>query len=231
MKAHDLDGSGVVKHPEASFVIKYFDLIDEFIKVRCCSEELLSELHSQAITNKASYRQRVVRSCVPTFEAEILAAVGKMDEDYDIEIVEELLYQICIDVNPSLEIHQVSIPSPNATAKAENDEIVRPNAEAHRQLMYRRVNTLERQLRAQIIGQRRSGQAVFIRDAVKRVDQRGDEDQPDDGGFELHRHDVARSGMADGSMTAPRCPMTTPARRAPAWADRRPRASRAWRPC
>jgi ATP-dependent Clp protease ATP-binding subunit ClpC len=153
MKTHDLDGSGVVKHPEASFVIKYFDLIDEFIKVRCCSEDLLSELHSQAITNKASYRQRVVRSCVPTFEGEILAAVGKMDEDYDIEIVEELLYQICIDVNPSLEIHQVSIPSPNAGAKAENDEIVRPNTEAHRQMMYRRVNSLERQLRAQIIGQ------------------------------------------------------------------------------
>jgi ATP-dependent Clp protease ATP-binding subunit ClpC len=143
-----------VKHPEASFVIKYFDLIDEFIKVRCCSDELLAELHSAAITNKASYRQRVVRACVPSFETEILAAVGKMEEDYDVEIVEELLYQICIDVNPSLEIHQVSIPSPAmAQPKAENDEIARPGTEAHRQTMYRRVQNLERLLRSQIIGQ------------------------------------------------------------------------------
>jgi ATP-dependent Clp protease ATP-binding subunit ClpA len=146
-----------VKHPDASFVIKYFDLIDEFIKVRCCSEDLLGELHSTSVTNKASYRDRVVRSCVPTFENEILSAVGRMDEDYDLEIVEELLYQICIDVNPSLEIHQVSIPSPGG-ASAEKAQTTdpfeaRPGSDAARQQLFRRVNSLERSLKAQIIGQ------------------------------------------------------------------------------
>ena len=145
-----------MKHPEASFVIKYFDLIDEFIKVRCCSEELLAELHSAAITNKASYRERVVRTCVPTFESEVLAAVSRMDEDYDVEIVEELLYQICIDVNPSLEIHQVSIPSPGGAEQNGTNEDVflcRPDTDAQRQQLYRRVNTLDKALRGQIIGQ------------------------------------------------------------------------------
>ena len=146
-----------MKHPGAAFVIKYFDLIDEFIKVRCCSEELLQELHAQPITNKSNYRQRVVRSCVPTFDAEVLAAVRKMDEGYDLEIVEELLYQICIDVNPSLEIHQVSIPSggigPKAAAEAEDPFLPRPGNEAARQTLFRRVNNLERNLRQQIIGQ------------------------------------------------------------------------------
>jgi ATP-dependent Clp protease ATP-binding subunit ClpC len=145
-----------VKHPDASFVIKYFDLIDEFIKVRCCSEELLQELHRVPITNKASYRQRVVRTCVPTFEGEVLAAVARMDEDYDLEIVEELLYQICIDVNPSLEIHQVSIPSAGATQlKVEPEDLFlpRPGNDSQRQILYRRVASMERALRAQIIGQ------------------------------------------------------------------------------
>ena len=146
-----------MKHPDASFVIKYFDLIDEFIKVRCCSEDLLAELHSSQVTNKASYRDRVVRSCVPTFENEILGAIGKMDEDYDLEIVEELLYQICIDVNPSLEIHQVSIPSPTGatTEKAQSVDPfeARPGSDAARQQLYRRVNNLERTLKSQIIGQ------------------------------------------------------------------------------
>jgi len=146
-----------VKHPDASFVIKYFDLIDEFIKVRCCSEDLLAELHSTSVTNKASYRDRVVRTCVPTFENEILSAVGRMDEDYDLEIIEELLYQICIDVNPSLEIHQVSIPSPGGAsaekAQANDPFEARPGSDAARQQLFRRVNSLERSLKAQIIGQ------------------------------------------------------------------------------
>ncbi|MBL8728014.1 MAG: ATP-dependent Clp protease ATP-binding subunit [Planctomycetes bacterium] len=145
-----------MKHPGAAFVIKYFDLIDEFIKVRCCSEELLQELHATPITNKSHYRQRVVRACVPSFDADVLTAVRRMDEGYDLEIVEELLYQICIDVNPSLEIHQVSIPSPNgprAAADADDLFLPRPGNEGARQTLFRRVTSLERSLRHQIIGQ------------------------------------------------------------------------------
>ncbi len=145
-----------MKHPGAAFVIKYFDLIDEFVKVRCCSDDLLQELHGSPITNKSNYRQRVVRACVPTFESDVLAAVRRMDEGYDLEIVEELLYQICIDVNPSLEIHQVAIPSSNgAKASTEPDDpfLPRPGNEQARQSLFRRVSNLERNLRHQIIGQ------------------------------------------------------------------------------
>jgi ATP-dependent Clp protease ATP-binding subunit ClpA len=145
-----------LKHPGAAFVIKYFDLIDEFIKVRCCSEELMQEMHATPITNKSTYRNRVVRACVPTFEADVLTAVRRMDEGYDTEIVEELLYQICIDVNPSLEIHQVSIPSPNgqkALGEQEDIFLPRPGNDSARQSLFRRVTNLERGLRQQIIGQ------------------------------------------------------------------------------
>jgi len=146
-----------LKHPGAAFVIKYFDLIDEFIKVRCCSDELLSELHAAPIANKSGYRQRVVRTCVPSFDGDVLPAVKRLDDGYDLEIVEELLYQICIDVNPSLEIHQVSIPTGANQAPAGNDAddpfLARPGNEAARQNLFRRVNTLERSLRQQIIGQ------------------------------------------------------------------------------
>ncbi len=159
-----------MKHPGAAFVIKYFDLIDEFIKVRCCSDELLQELHTAPITNKSNYRQRVVRSCVPAFESEVLTAVRKLDEGYDLEIVEELLYQICIDVNPSLEIHQVSIPQ-NGAAKtgpeAEDPFLPRPGNEAARQTLFKRVSNLERNLRQQIIGQ--DGAITGLVRAVKKA--------------------------------------------------------------
>jgi len=137
-------------------VIKYFDLIDEFIKVRCCSDELLQDLLKAPITNKSEYRHRVVVSCVPSFENEVLGAVRRMDEGYDPEIVEELLYQICIDVNPSLEIHQVSIPTNEeggADAAPADPFLTRPGNDAARQSLFRRVTSLERSLRQQIIGQ------------------------------------------------------------------------------
>ena len=137
-------------------MIKYFDLIDEFIKVRCCSEDLLQELPAAPIANKSDYRHRVVRSCVPTFESEVLGAVRRMDEGYDPEIVEELLYQICIDVNPSLEIHQVSIPSnEDGNQPMLNDDpfMPRPGNDQSRQQLFRRVTNLERSLRQKVIGQ------------------------------------------------------------------------------
>ena len=137
-------------------MIKYFDLIDEFIKVRCCSDELLQDLLKAPITNKSEYRHRVVVSCVPSFENEVLGAVRRMDEGYDPEIVEELLYQICIDVNPSLEIHQVSIPTNEeggADAEPADPFLTRPGNDAARQSLFRRVTSLERSLRQQIIGQ------------------------------------------------------------------------------
>ncbi|MCA8950524.1 MAG: ATP-dependent Clp protease ATP-binding subunit, partial [Planctomycetes bacterium] len=144
-----------MKQPGSAFVIKYFDLIDEFIKVRCCSEDLLQDLRAAHLTNKSTYRSRIVETCVPTFEADILGVVQRMDEGYDLEIVEELLYQICIDVNPSLEIHQVSIPSESSRGSEEQDDpfVPAPGNDAARQALFRRVNSLERSLRQQIIGQ------------------------------------------------------------------------------
>jgi ATP-dependent Clp protease ATP-binding subunit ClpC len=78
-----------------------------------------------------------------------------MDEGYDPEIVEELLYQICIDVNPSLEIHQVSIPTneDNAAIATDDPFLPQPDNDAARQSLFRRVSSLERSLRTQIIGQ------------------------------------------------------------------------------
>ena len=142
-----------LKNPESNFVIKYFDLIDEFIKVRNCSDEALADLLKEGVTNKASYRRRIVKVCVPEYEIEILPTVGKMDEECDRDIVEELLYQICIDVNPSLEIHQVSLPADEHAAQAGTDIIPRPAQGADKQRNFRKVLGIERSLRKLVIGQ------------------------------------------------------------------------------
>ncbi|MCA8956875.1 MAG: ATP-dependent Clp protease ATP-binding subunit [Planctomycetes bacterium] len=142
-----------MKAVDSNFVIKYFDLIDEFIKVRSCSDEVLNELLRTKVTNKASYRRRIVEVCVPELGTVVLPIVGKMEDDYDRDIVEELLYQICIDVNPSLEIHQVSLPSSDTYAEAEGHVIPRPASGVDKQRTFRKVLGIEKTLRSQIIGQ------------------------------------------------------------------------------
>ncbi len=141
-----------MKHPDASVVIKYFDLIDEFVRVRSSQEELVAELQRQPITNKASYRRRVVEVCIPDFQREILPGVARNGEEYDPEMIEELLYQLCIDVNPSLEIHQVALPV-EIRGESENALVSRGAGQGERESMFRKVMGLEKALRAQVVGQ------------------------------------------------------------------------------
>ncbi len=139
---------------DTSTVIKYFDLIDEFIKVRNSSEELLAELQASPPANKSAYRRRVVELSIPEYRTSITRSVARLDEDYDAEIVEELLYQICIDVNPSLEIHQVALPDRRSeeTASLQNGAAQR-TLPGERKELFRKVLGLERVLLNQVIGQ------------------------------------------------------------------------------
>ena len=95
----------------------------------------------------------VVEACVPDYETEVLSALAKLDEDYDIEIVEELLYQICIDVNPTMEIHQVSLPTPQENEATEDMMLPRGEGAQHKQALLRKVMNLQRNLKSQIVGQ------------------------------------------------------------------------------
>jgi ATP-dependent Clp protease ATP-binding subunit ClpC len=150
---------------ESGTVIKYFDLIDEFIRVRSANDEVLHDLQATPLTNKAAYRRRVVQVCVPDYTGSVARSVAQLDDEYDAEIVEELLYQICIDVNPTLEIHQVSLPDrkPQEPAGEERGLIPR-SVPAQRSELFRKVLGLERSLLTQVIGQdeavRRLVQAV-----------------------------------------------------------------------
>jgi len=143
-----------VKTSDTNFVIKYFDLIDEFIKVRSCSEDALEDILRRGISNKASYRRKIVEVCIPHYKTEIQETVRQMEDDYDQDIVEELLYQICIDVNPGLEIHQVSLPTNDAVATEGAPGVIpRPGGAAAKQRSFRKVLGIEKTLRNQIIGQ------------------------------------------------------------------------------
>ncbi len=142
-----------MKTPDDHIVIKYFDLIDEFVRIRSCSEDILGELSAAQVSDKASYRSQVVRVCVPDFTTSIRSALQRTPEDYDPEVVEELLYQLAIDVNPGLEIHQVSLPGKGTGESNLDDCDAIPGQSPERRALYRRVLGLDRALRTQVVGQ------------------------------------------------------------------------------
>jgi len=128
-------------------VYKYFDLIDGFVRVKVVSPEEALHALQQGVgepPSRREYRRMVVRSCVLAFEEEVLPRVHAVYPE-DLIAAEDLLYQICVDVNPALEIHSVSLP-----VEAAPDAVAAPEQEAQRM---RRVERLQERLHADLIGQ------------------------------------------------------------------------------
>lgn len=100
-----------MREGDSTVVFKYFDLIDGFIRIRVLSEEDVARtLARKPAPNRTEYRQRVVEACVVDLEGSVKTAALRACGS-DPTAVEDLLYQLCIDVNPRLEIHQVSLPA------------------------------------------------------------------------------------------------------------------------
>jgi ATP-dependent Clp protease ATP-binding subunit ClpC len=75
----------------------------------------------------------------------------RLDDEFDAVMADDLLYQLAVDVNPSLEIHQVSIPVPELAGDDVGEEAGRTGKE--RREFQRRVQTLEREIKKTIVGQ------------------------------------------------------------------------------
>jgi ATP-dependent Clp protease ATP-binding subunit ClpC len=100
-----------VPYSSCNVVLKYCEIIDEFIKVRIFSDDDISELlYVKSVPNKKAYQQLVINACIVNYNDEVLPLFKKVNRVYKLEALEELLYQICVEVNPHLEIHQVALP-------------------------------------------------------------------------------------------------------------------------
>lgn len=94
-------------------VYKYFDLIDGFIRVRVLGQDVSLSVLQKGVgepPSRREYRRLVVENCVIAVEDEVFPKVHSIYPE-DAIAAEDLLYQICIDVNPNLEIHSVALPA------------------------------------------------------------------------------------------------------------------------
>jgi ATP-dependent Clp protease ATP-binding subunit ClpA len=134
---------------ESNLVLKYFDLLDEFVRVRLLQDFEFADRIDAPLLNKSQYRQAIIQSSLPDFFPDISGKLKILEEEYDPLTIEDLLYQICIDVNPCLEIHQVSLPtSPDSDEEANEGS----STEGFSPLP-RNIQILDRTLRKRVVGQ------------------------------------------------------------------------------
>ena len=145
-------------------VLKYCELLDEFIRIRTVGEEASSQrLSGHEVSNRTAYHELVVDLCVVDYEKRVLPLFERHNKVYQTEALVELLYQICFEVNPHLEIHSVTLPSAEGAEgeapvpEGEEDPEV---LEAERRALQERVSDIDERLSERVIGQPAAVRAV-----------------------------------------------------------------------
>lgn len=158
---------------DENVVLKYCEILDEFIRVRATNEEDAPRmLTGTDVSSRAAYHQLVVDLCVVEFNEQVLPLFQRHNKVYQPEALVELLYQICIEVNPHLEIHSVTLPSgvvddngaEPAAPEGEDDPAAQ---EEERRALQKRVQNIDTSLAGSVVGQPRA--VTSISQAVKKA--------------------------------------------------------------
>lgn len=135
-------------HFQSGIVRKYCEPLDQFLKIRqFTAEEIAHVLNKAQVSNRRSYVGLVVNACIVGYNDEVLKASGTAPEAS--WRLEEELYKLCVQVNPGLDIHKVTITSEEPAA-GELHLLDRPEAVG---IPLDRVSRLESELAGRIIGQ------------------------------------------------------------------------------
>jgi ATP-dependent Clp protease ATP-binding subunit ClpA len=146
----------------ARSVYRYFDLADSFLRIRVTDADAM-RLPEQAGLNRTTYRRLVIQVCIPELGEDVEASIAGLFPE-DPLLVEDLLYQLCVEINPSLDIHQVRLAAREETAE---ERPARERREAPDSLrgnplvrLRKRSRDLERRLGRAVIGQPRAIETV-----------------------------------------------------------------------
>ncbi|MEZ5974773.1 MAG: AAA family ATPase [Planctomycetota bacterium] len=130
-------------------VYRYFDLADSFVEIQVTQPQHLV-LPQKPGLDKAGYRRLVIATCMPEFRDNVADAIEMLFPD-DPLMVEDILYQLCVDVNPGLAIHEVRLEVGSSTPAEAQTEFA--GCEQWEVRLRQSVSGLEQRLRKEIIGQ------------------------------------------------------------------------------
>lgn len=138
---------------EFNLVLKYCEALDEFVRIRVFNENETRSILGEATTaDRATYQSHVVQSCILDYNQELGRRMTEIRTSGGIPDIEELLYLLCIDVNPGLEIHQVAVPLKTDEADAQSDESL-PLFKRKTEAQLTKIMSIDRDVKKRIIGQ------------------------------------------------------------------------------
>jgi ATP-dependent Clp protease ATP-binding subunit ClpC len=140
---------------ETNVVKKYFEPLDLFVKIRVfTADEIQHLLKSSTIMNRQSYMDLVINACMVSYNDEVLPKMAALQH----ASVEEKLYELCIEVNPGLDIRKITLPA----GQEEHSELhlLEQGNRPDSLVSMDRLAALDAELRRRIIGQDQAISAV-----------------------------------------------------------------------
>lgn len=137
-------------------VLRFFAPLDAFVRIAVLEGAPATPTGAEGIS-RAIYRKLVIQACCPQLGATELARLRESGGE-DPFAIEDLLYQLCIEVNPQLDIHTVTLLE-SATAPRPGTGRETSPSSAGRALR-RRVRELQSRLESSVIGQPHAVAAV-----------------------------------------------------------------------
>lgn len=139
---------------KSSSVHRYFELADSFVEVRVLHGEVL-ELQAPRRLDRTTYRRLVIQTCIPEFAGDVSDHLENLFPD-DPMLAEDLLYQLCIDVNPQLEIHRVRLRASGTRDEQRDKSAPAVEAATEIEFLQRLAHTsrrIESRLKRHVVGQ------------------------------------------------------------------------------
>ena len=141
-------------------VYRYFDLADCFVQIVALEADAMT-LSNRPGLGRSGYRKLVIEACMPDFRDDLDATLEGLFPD-DPLMVEDLLYQLCVEINPSLDIHEVRLEVESVPAGSEAQSGAQTSHQHEERLidLGKRCVGLERRLKHSILGQETAVRAV-----------------------------------------------------------------------
>ena len=141
--------------------MKFCESLDRFVAIRAFTPEQKQQLFKNIkITDKKSYKRLIINASVVNYLDEIAPLVFGNNE-YPLlgEIIEQELYNLCVKVNPTLDIKEVTIQV-DETQMQGAIPMLGPDASSEQKAKHQRFMEIENHLKKRIIGQDEAVTAV-----------------------------------------------------------------------
>lgn len=136
-------------------VYRYFDLADSFVQILVKDAGGLA-LPERPGIGRAGYRRMVIGACMPDLRGDVEQALSTLFPD-DPMMVEDLLYQLCVEINPGLDIHEVRL---SVDPEAQTRSAPPPEDARLLERLRSRAQGLAGRLSQEVIGQEAAVDAV-----------------------------------------------------------------------